>query len=283
MAKPFTLTYQDKILLHLLRFVGMEERYQVVREVTQEDIATCVGIQRKHLPRTLKNMKGKGLLVERRAHVKGVKQIRRVYFLTWKGEVLANKLKEDLSSVKIVYKKGRQKVNSTVGEVVNLLGISYSLLEILEAIEDDGVLDLTEIKKQKKGKSKGTTISTYEKKISIYRETLEKAWIDGKITLNERIILDHLRQELGIPLKDHDRLEAETVSKIPLIHQERLDIYKIALAVSLRNLEISKEEQMMLEALRENMKISVIEHEELKKEILRDTKLIKDMSSGRKK
>jgi len=282
MAKPFTLTYQDKILLHLLRFAGMEERYQVVREVTQEDISSCVGIHRKHLPRTLKYMKEKGLLVERRAHVKGVKQIRRVYFLTWKGEVLANKLKENLSSVKITYKKGKQRVNTTVGEVVDLLGISYNLLEILEATEDDGVLDLSEIKK-KKGKTKSTTIGTYEKKINIYRKTLEKAWIDGKITLNERVILDHLRQELGIPLKDHDRLEAETVSKIPLIYQERLDIYKIALAVALRNLEISKEEQMMLEALRENLKISVMEHEELMKDILRDTTLIKDKSSRRKR
>lgn len=282
MVKPFSLTYKDKILLHLLRFVGMEERYQVVRDVTQEAIATCIDIQRKHLPRTLKGMKDKGFLVERRAHVKGVKQIRRVYFLTWKGEVLANKLKDELYDLKLKYKKGKQTVNSTVSEIVNLLGISYSLLEILGAVDRNGVLDLERIKTKRKSR-KTPSITSYEKKLHIYQQTLEKAWIDGKITLNERIILDHLRQELGIPLKDHDRLEAETVRKIPLIHQERLDVYRIALSVAMRNLEISKDEQLMLEALRENLKIQMIEHEELKKEILRDTNLIKDLSGSRKK
>jgi len=105
---------------------------------------------------------------------------------------------------------------------------------------------------------------------------LEKAWIDGKITLNERIILDHLRHEFGIPLKDHDRLEAETIKHLPLISEERLDIYKTTLAVAMRNLEISEDEANMLESLRENLNITMLEHDELMKELLRDTKLIKD-------
>jgi DNA-binding MarR family transcriptional regulator len=115
MAKSISLTYQDKIILHLLRYVGMEERYQVVKEVTQEEIAKCVLIQRKHLPRTLKCMMDKEFITEKQAHVKGVKQIRRVYFLTWKGEVLAKKLKDYLYQTRITYKKGRQTLKTSVG------------------------------------------------------------------------------------------------------------------------------------------------------------------------
>jgi len=283
MPRPVTLTYQDKILLHLQRYVGMEERYQVVKDVTQEEIAKCVNIQRKHLPRTLKGMQEKELLTERQAHVKGVKQIRRVYFLTWKGEVLANKLKDDLYQVKITYKKGRQTIKSSVGEVVNLLGISHTLVEILDAVDEKGVLDLDNLERRREEHCGPVNLATYEKKLEIYRETLEKAWIDGKITLNERIILDHLRQELGIPAREHERIEAETVKKIPLISEERYNIYKTALAVAMRNLEISEDEANMLEALRENLNITMLEHDEITKELLKDTKLVKDTPPSSKK
>lgn len=276
MTKTVTLTYQDKILLHLLRYVGMEERYQVVKEVTQEEIAKCVNIQRKHLPRTLKGMMDKELLIEKQAHVKGVKQIRRVYFLTWKGEVLANKLREDLYATKVTYKRGKQTLKSSVGEIVNLLGINHTLVEIIEAIDENGNLDLEGLDKRKEESCEPVDISSYEKKLEIYKESLENAWIDGKITINERIILDHLRKELGIPMKDSQAAEAEAIKKVPLIAEERMSIYKTALAVALRNLEISEDEANMLEALRENMHITMIEHEDLMKELLKDTKLIKD-------
>jgi hypothetical protein len=276
MAKSVSLTYQDKIMLHLLRYVGMEERYQVVKEVTQEEIAKCVLIQRKHLPRTLKGMMDKELITEKQAHVKGVKQIRRVYFLTWKGEVLAKKLKDDLYQTRITYKKGKQTLKSNVGEIVNILGLSHTLVEIIDAIDENGMLDLESLDKRKEEKRDSVDIATYEKKMEIYRQTLENAWSDGKITLNERIILDHLRKELGIPLKDSERLEAETVKKVPLISEERLNIYRTALGVALRNLEISEDEANILEALRADMNITMIEHDELMKDILKDTKLIKD-------
>jgi hypothetical protein len=282
MAKPVALTYQDKILLHLLRYAGMEERYQVVKEVTQEEIAKCVRIQRKHLPRTLKGMMDKELLTEKQAHVKGVKQIRRVYFLTWKGEVLANKLKEDLYSIKINYKKGKQTLKSSVGEVVNLLGISHSIVDIIDSIDDKGTLDLEALDGKRDDVCKSVDIGTYEQKLAIYKEALENAWIDGKITLNERIILDHLREELGIPLKDHNRLEAETITKVPLIAEERHYIYKTTLTVALRNLEISEDEANILESLRANLNITMFEHDELMKELLRDTKLIKDAGPSEK-
>jgi DNA-binding HxlR family transcriptional regulator len=276
MAKTVTLTYQDKILLHLLRYVGMEERYQVVKEVTQEEIAKCVMIQRKHLPRTLKGMADKELIIEKQAHVKGVKQIRRVYFLTWKGEVLANKLREDLYATKVTYKRGKQSLKSSVAEVVNLLGINHTLVEIIEAIDDNGNLDLEAMDTHKEESREPVDIATYEKKLEIYRESLENAWIDGKITINERIILDYLRKELGIPLKDSVSIEAEAIKKVPLIAEERMNIYRTAMAVALRNLEISEDEANMLEALRENMRITMIEHDDLMKDLLKDTKLIKD-------
>lgn len=284
MSKTVTLTYQDKILLHLLRYVGMEERYQVVKEVTQEQIAKCVMIQRKHLPRTLKGMADKELIIEKQAHVKGVKQIRRVYFLTWKGEVLANKLREDLYATKVTYKRGKQSLKSSVAEIVNLLGINHTLVEIIEAIDDNGNLDLEAMDKHKEESREPVDIATYEKKLEIYRESLENAWIDGKITINERIILDYLRKELGIPLKDSVSIEAEAIKKVPLIAEERMSIYRTALAVALRNLEISEDEANMLEALRENMRITMIEHDDLMKELLKDTKLIKDTPpSGKSK
>jgi hypothetical protein len=279
MSKTIQLTYEDKILLYLLKFVGMEERYQVSKDVCQEAIAQTIDIQRKHLPRTLRKMIKKEEIVEKRAHVIGVKQIRRVYFLTWKGEVLAQKLKEELENTDIKFKRNGKEIATTLGEVENILGIRYSFLEIVCCVNNKGVLSLKNLIKERDKRTKRQekpSKELIEKKLEIYRKALEKAWIDGQITLNERIILDNLRDELGIESHEHEKLERETISKIPLIHQERLDIYKFTLAVALRNLEISEDEKSMLEALREKLQITLLEHEEMKREILRDPELIEN-------
>ena len=52
--------------------------------------------------------------------------------------------------------------------------------------------------------------------------------------------------------------------------------------VALRNLEISEDEANILESLRANLNITMFEHEELMKELLRDTKLIKDAGPTQK-
>ena len=45
--------------------------------------------------------------------------------------------------------------------------------------------------------------------LEIYREQLQLAWEDGKITEKERMMLKDLRLSLGISDKEHERLEKE--------------------------------------------------------------------------
>ncbi|MBI2078842.1 MAG: hypothetical protein HYT80_10830 [Euryarchaeota archaeon] len=46
----------------------------------------------------------------------------------------------------------------------------------------------------------------------LYREQAELAWLDGSITVKERMLLDRLRDRLGLPLDEAARLETEAAT-----------------------------------------------------------------------
>jgi len=273
------LNYQERTLLHLLRFVGMEELYQVDSGVTQGAIADAIGIQRKHLPRALSKLVKEELILERRAHVSGVRQIRRVYFLTWKGHVKATAIRDMLRIRKVRLSQGAEVRDVTLQEAQDLVGIRYSLLEIYDSITPDGSLDLLAMTRQHAGNPTvrsdrrphpAATLDEATHPLDIYRDALDAAWIDGRLTLNEHIILSHLRKSLGIPEEEHRRIEQETLARLPLIQEERLDVYRVTLVAALQGYRISADQQLIVETLRERLRISVEEHEALVEEIVRE-------------
>ncbi len=273
------LNYQERTLLHLLRFAGMEELYQVDPGVTQGEIAKAVGIQRKHLPRALSKLVKEDLIIERRAHVSGVRQIRRVYFLTWKGQVRATTIRDALRARKVSITQGSESHEVTIQEVQDMVGIRYSLLELYDSITADGAVDLLAMTSQHAGHpadrasrrpSPAATQEEAKNPLDIYRVALDAAWLDGRLTLNEHIILNHLRRTLGVSEEDHQRIEAETLARMPLIQEERLDVYRVALAAALQDYRISTDQQLIIETLRERLRISVEEHEALVEEIVRE-------------
>lgn len=90
-----TATIRERILLHLDRFPGFDpsEIFNVPFDLTQDGIATVMGISRAHTSLELKKLKEQGKVDDWLAHVKGSGSKRKAYYLLPEGKIEADKLK----------------------------------------------------------------------------------------------------------------------------------------------------------------------------------------------
>lgn len=94
------VTIRQRVLLHLLRFSfdGDENRLSVPFDVTQDGIATVVGITRAHVSLVLRKELEKGNIRTWSAHTAGNHSKRLAYSLTLMGRQEASNLKKQLES-----------------------------------------------------------------------------------------------------------------------------------------------------------------------------------------
>lgn len=98
------LSSREKILLHLYlesRNLPLPARV-MPNTLSQEGISLTTGVARKHIPRNLKALIGKGFISESKAHIKGAAQRRKVYFTTPEGRDEAEIVKEKALTSKII-------------------------------------------------------------------------------------------------------------------------------------------------------------------------------------
>jgi tellurite resistance protein len=106
-----------------------------------------------------------------------------------------------------------------------------------------------------------------EQDSAIYRRVLQTAWRDGRVTATERFLVEELRKHLEVSDEQHRLLEAEIIKKLAQDHMEFRRIYRTALEVALADKVISGPEILILEGLRQGMRIPREEHDELVKEV----------------
>jgi len=89
-------TIRERALLHLNRFPGMtpNEMFNVPFDLTQDGIASVLGISRAHASLELKKLKEIGKVDDWQAHIKGSGTKRRVYYLLPDGMAEAELLKK---------------------------------------------------------------------------------------------------------------------------------------------------------------------------------------------
>jgi len=83
------LTGKERILLYLLEASRLDEGIEVPPQLTQEGVAWGTTLDRRHLPQYIHPLLREGLVRERRAHVRGIRQRRKVYGLTQSGKLAA--------------------------------------------------------------------------------------------------------------------------------------------------------------------------------------------------
>jgi tetratricopeptide (TPR) repeat protein len=136
-SRKHLLSQQEKVLLHLMNYQRFSLDADVPKEVTQDGIAAGVGIGRNNVNKLVLNLVGLGQVDELESrHVKGLPNVRKVYFLTQKGfdEALALKKSVEPLIIRAADLEGKE-VKIEFGRLGSLLPAKYTLVELANAVE----------------------------------------------------------------------------------------------------------------------------------------------------
>ncbi|MFQ5919449.1 MAG: AAA family ATPase [Thermoplasmata archaeon] len=140
--KKFFFSIRERILLHLSEYGIYENEVEAPDELTQFGIAEVVLAGRSTCSKILQEMEERGLLYGRRAHVPSGKIRRTVYFLTPRGQMAAQKVRQrvEATTVKVRRPSGEmQRLHVT--DIPRELPIHSRLVDVVCHISR-GVLDV---------------------------------------------------------------------------------------------------------------------------------------------
>jgi hypothetical protein len=260
-----TLTSKDRILLYLSDFRDMQERYELPSDLVQQSIAYGTGVQRKHLSQYLDDLMSEGMIVERKAHIQGMKQRMNGYYLSASGYQKACQIRDRISAIVVKVKIDGASREMRVSEIDESTSVHITYCDIVrEAMQGQGLdMALLETLDERKRQA----LEEKEQESDVYKRALMTAWRDGRVTATERFLCDELRKYLKITEEQHRKLEDEIIKKLAQDHMEFRRIYRAALEVAMSDKAIAGPEEQILDSLRRMMRISRREHDELLKEV----------------
>ncbi|RLF67211.1 MAG: hypothetical protein DRN57_05965 [Thermoplasmata archaeon] len=258
MGKRIALTVDERVILHLYEFIPFEEDFEAPDGITQAGIAKGVGIERKHVPRAVNKLINDNLLESRVSHVKGGRQRKKVYYLTFEGKALARRIWESLSKKMVVIKEadGREK-ETTFSELCFTYQVGKTPIELLMELRDGNyyipheVTGTQEVPEKRAAKEVGKV----ENAKGIYMKALRKAWEDSILTKDESALLKELRDSLGISEEEHRALQEEIIggTKAGGSSLDKMQVYRKILEVALRDGRITNDEQDILDELERSL------------------------------
>jgi hypothetical protein len=255
------ITSKDRILLYLSDFAHVADRYELPCELTQESIASATGIQRKHLSQYLKDLMSNGCLVQRKAHIRGMKQRMNGYYLSPVGHVKAKEMKEALAGIVLPVKTETGMVEMRLDEIDEATSVHISFCDIVTEAVTSGCLDMESLETIEARRIQAITVT--DTATEAYRRALETAWRDGKVTATERFLIEELRTTLKVSEEQHRLLECEILKKLAQDHMEFRRIYRSVLEIALSDGVVEGAEAEILDNLRRMFRITQDEHDEI--------------------
>jgi hypothetical protein len=260
-----SLTSKERILLYLVDFVHMEDRYELPSDLVQETISYCTGVQRKHLSKYLDDLMKENLIVERKAHIQGMRQRMNGYYLSPAGYSRACDIRDKVGRVEVEVRDDGHTRKMKVSEVDDATPVRITYCDIVREAIAKGELTLPDLLNV--DSKKREALEAKERSSDIYKRALQTAWRDGQVTATERFLIEELRKHLEISESQHQALEAEILKKVAQDHMEFLRIYRGVLEVALADGQISGPEAEILKMLRKTFMVSREEHDELLNEV----------------
>ena len=260
-----SLTSKDRILLYLSDFNRMEDRYELPAEITQESIAFGTGVQRKHLSQYLDDLIKDGLLMERKAHIKGMRQRMNGYYLSSVGCGKAKSLRERVEQTVVPVQANGGRRDMRVCEIDAATSVHITLCDIVREAIQKGHLSLASLGDVEARKREA--VEAKEKATDTYKRALLTIWKDGRVTATERFLTEELRKHLKITDEQHRMLEEQILSSLALDHMEFLRIYRSVMEVALSDGMLQGPEVEIMGNLRRVFRISNVEHEDLLKDV----------------
>lgn len=252
MPEPaLALSTEDRIVLYLSDFRNMEERYVLPQALSQKAIAYAVGIQRKHLSRYLDDLVKEGILVETKAHIEGEKQRMLAYYLAPRGWARASGVKEHLSSIRVPVRSDGETREMTLDEIDKATSAHLSFADIVREAMKVDTLDLRELEGIDERRKR--EMDERVKDLEDYARAIMTAWKDGRVSATERLLIEQLREHLGISLEEHERIETQVMEEV-LANRE--GIYRAVAGEAFEHPPVTPEERELLEALRKKLGLS---------------------------
>jgi DNA-binding MarR family transcriptional regulator len=254
MRKKISLTVDERVILHLMDFIPNEEDFEAPEGCTQAGIARGVGIERKHVPRAVKKLIADEIIESRVSHVRGGKQRKKVYFLTFEGKALARRIWENLAKKRVYIRDDTGKdAETTFSELCFTFQVNKSPVELLLSMEEGNVYNphrTQHIESIPIGKKKKPAKSPSEMK-DIYKKALKVAWEDSILTKDEAAMLKELRSSMGISEEEHLDLQEEIIGSGTSGQKDinKSDTFRRILEVALRDGTITDDEQEILDEL----------------------------------
>ena len=256
-----SLTSKERILLYLSDFLHMDDRFELPSDLIQETISYCTGIQRKHLSKYLDDLMKESLIVERKAHIQGMKQRMNGYYLASSGYSKASAIRDRIKDIEVDVRDNGHTVKMKVCEVDDMTTSRITYCDIVREAIAKGELTLPGL--MNLDAKKREALETKERSTDTYKRALETAWRDGQVTATERFLIEELRKHLNITDAQHKALEEEILKHVAQDHMEFLRAYRGVLEIALSDGEISGAEAEIVEVLRKTFMISRKEHESL--------------------
>lgn len=136
------LTTKERILLYLLDVGKAVETLEAPSELTQEGVAEGAWVDLRHLTQYVQPLVKEGLVRERRAHVRGIRQRRKVYDLTDAGKMTAVRLRERVKA-EVVRVRGEEGVREMpVAKVLEDAHGKASLLDVVRQAVQGGIVEI---------------------------------------------------------------------------------------------------------------------------------------------
>jgi tellurite resistance protein len=261
-GSPLSLTTEDRILLYLSDFRNMEERYVLPQALTQKAIAFAAGIHRKHVSRYLDDMVKDGHLAETKAHVEGEKQRMFAYFLSSRGWERAQGIKERLSALRVPIRVKGDLRQMTLKEIDDATSVHLTFSDIVREAMDVDVLDLEVLEGIDERRRRA--MDDRLRQLEDYARAIMIAWKDGRVTATERLLMEQLREHLGVTREEHERIERQVMEDAV---SKRSAIYRAVAMEALEGGPVSSEERELLEALRKQLGLRPDECARLESEV----------------
>lgn len=260
-----SLTSKERILLYLSDFLRMDDRYELPQDLVQETISFCTGVQRKHLSKYLDDLMKESMIVERKAHIQGMKQRMNGYYLTTTGYSKANEIRDKISQIQVDVRDNGRTLRMRICEIDDVTPARITYCDIVREAILNGRLTMTDLVNV--DARKRSALEAKERDSDVYKRALETAWRDGQVTATERFLIEELRKHLNITDTQHHALETEILKQVAQDHMEFLRIYRGVLEIALSDGKISGAEADIISVLRKTFMISREEHEQILSEV----------------
>ena len=248
---PLALSTEDRILLYFSDFRNLEERYVLPQAVTQKAIAFAAGIQRKHLSRYLDEMVRDGDLVETKAHIEGEKQRMLAYYLAPRGWERAMAIKERLAKLRVPILIAGVTKDMSLEEIDEATSVHLTFSDIVREAMNVDKLDLEYLEGIDDRRKRA--MDERVKRLEEYTRAVMTAWKDGRVTATERLLVEQLRENLGISREEQERIESQVLEDVL---ENRTGIYSAVAEEALDDGPITEDERELLEALRKKLGLS---------------------------